>query len=197
MILRRLLRSCGLAVGSLTILVAMVYILILIQGTRDEARPANAAVVLGAAQWDGNPSPVLQARLDHAIDLYRRGFVRSIVLTGGVGRNDTLSEAAASQKYLVDQGLPAEALLLEDQGATTWESMHNAVSLMHEHRINTVLIVSDPFHMLRSLKMARDMGLEAYGSPTRTSPISANRFEEARYTLRETWAYIAYIFAQQ
>src|SRR5689334_8409148 len=134
LILLRVLRSCGLIAASLAVLVAIVYALILIQGTRDEARLANAAVVLGAAQWDGNPSPVLQARLDHAIDLYRRGFVRSIVLTGGVGHNDKLSEAAASQKYLIDHGLPAEALLLEEQGTTTWESMHNAVSLMRESR---------------------------------------------------------------
>ena len=183
-------------------LLGLVCGLIVAQGRRDEAQQVGsgqvgAALVLGAAQWNGNPSPVLRARLDHALDLYRRGQVRQIILTGGVGSGDTTSEAAASKQYLIGQGMTADALLLEDQGTTTWESLHNAVPLARTNRIGAVLLVSDPFHMLRSIKMARDLGLIAYGSPTRSSPIAAGSAEEARYILREAWAYLVYLFARE
>jgi uncharacterized SAM-binding protein YcdF (DUF218 family) len=140
---------------------------------------------------------VLRARLDHALDLYRRGQVRQIILTGGVGTGDTTSEAAAGKQYLIDHGMTADALLLEEQGTNTWESLRNAVPLARANRIGAVLLVSDPFHMLRSIKMARDLGLIAYGSPTRSSPIAAGSAEEARSVLREAWAYMVYLFARE
>lgn len=196
--LRRLLRGLlrGLLIGaaSLAALLAIVCALIVAQGQRDEARPAGAAIVLGAAQWNGAPSPVLRARLDHAIDLYQRGYVSRIILTGGASQGDQTTEAAAGRQYLVERGLPDAALLLEDQGTTTWESVQNAAALARANGIATVVLVSDPFHMLRSLKMARDLRLSAYGSPTRTSPISQNRGEELRYVVREAWAYLVYLF---
>ncbi len=187
---------------ALLVLLGLVCALIVAQGRRDEARQVGAgqvgaALVLGAAQWNGDPSPVLRARLDHALDLYRRGQVRQIILTGGVGSGDTTSEAAAGKQYLIDRGMTADALLLEEQGTTTWESLRNAVPLAHTNRIGAVLLVSDPFHMLRSIKMARDLGLIAYGSPTRSSPIAAGSAEETRYVLREAWAYMVYLFARE
>jgi uncharacterized SAM-binding protein YcdF (DUF218 family) len=196
------LRGLILITVSLLVLLGLVCVLIVAQGRRDEAQQVGAgqvgaALVLGAAQWNGNPSPVLRARLDHALDLYRRGQVRQIILTGGVGAGDTTSEAAAGKQYLVDHGMTADALLLEDQGTTTWESLRNAVPLARANRIGAVLLVSDPFHMLRSIKMARDLGLIAYGSPTRSSPIAAGSAEEARYILREAWAYMVYLFAHE
>jgi uncharacterized SAM-binding protein YcdF (DUF218 family) len=187
---------------ALLVLLGLVCALIVAQGRRDEARQVGAgqvgaALVLGAAQWNGDPSPVLRARLDHALDLYCRGQVRQIILTGGVGSGDTTSEAAAGKQYLIDRGMTADALLLEEQGTTTWESLRNAVPLAHTNRIGAVLLVSDPFHMLRSIKMARDLGLIAYGSPTRSSPIAAGSAEETRYVLREAWAYMVYLFARE
>lgn len=176
---------CGLIAG-----------LVVAQGQRDETRSADAAVVLGAAQWNGDPSPVLQARLDHARDLYRQQVVRRIILTGGVGTGDTVSEAAAGREYLLRQGVPLEALILEEQGRTTYASLRTVSNLMQANNISSVLLVSDPFHMLRSLKMAHDLGMDAYGSPTRTSPIAANRTVEARLVLRETWAYLSYMLVQ-
>jgi uncharacterized SAM-binding protein YcdF (DUF218 family) len=194
----------GLVVSAVTLLALLVLIAVLIvaQGRRDEARQVGtgrvgAALVLGAAQWNGSPSPVLRARLDHALELYRRGQVRQIILTGGVGPGDTTSEAAAGKQYLIERGMPADVLLLEEQGTTTWESLRYALPLAHDHGIGAVLLVSDPFHMLRSLKMARDLGLIAYGSPTRTSPISESTIEETRYVAREAWAYLVYLFARQ
>jgi uncharacterized SAM-binding protein YcdF (DUF218 family) len=195
------LRGLILFAITLLVLLGLVCVLIIVQGRRDEALQVGggrvgAALVLGAAQWNGDPSPVLRARLDHALDLYRRGQVRQIILTGGTGPGDTISEAAAGKQYLIDQGLTADVLLLEDRGTTTWESLQNAVPLARANRIGAVMLVSDPFHMLRSIKMARDLGLIAYGSPTRTSPIATGSAEEARYVLREAWAYLVYLFAR-
>jgi uncharacterized SAM-binding protein YcdF (DUF218 family) len=194
----------GLIVIAVTLLalLGLVCALIVVQGRRDEAQQVGAgqvgaALVLGAAQWNGDPSPVLRARLDHALELYRRGQVRQIILTGGVGSGDTTSEAAAGKQYLIDRGMAADALLLEEQGTTTWESLRNAAPLARTNRIGAVLLVSDPFHMLRSIKMARDLGLIAYGSPTRSSPIAAGSAEETRYILREAWAYMVYLFARE
>jgi uncharacterized SAM-binding protein YcdF (DUF218 family) len=195
------LRGLIIIAVTLLALLGLVCGLIVIQGRRDEARQigaghVGAALVLGAAQWNGDPSPVLRARLDHALELYRRGQVRQIILTGGTGPGDTTSEAAVGKRYLIAQGLAADALLLEEQGTTTWESLRNAVPLARANRIGAVLLVSDPFHMLRSIKMARDLGLIAYGSPTRTSPIASGSAEETRYVLRESWAYLVYLFAR-
>jgi uncharacterized SAM-binding protein YcdF (DUF218 family) len=196
-ILKALLRRLLLAGISAALLAALVGALIVVQGQRDEARDSGAAVVLGAAQWNGDPSPVLQARLDHALDLYHRGVVKHIILTGGIGAGDQLSEAAAGKQYLLDRQLSTEVLLLDERSTTTWENLQNAADLARANGIDTVLLVSDPFHMLRSLKMARDLGLSAYGSPTRSSPISGNRAEEARYVVREIWAYLVYLFARR
>jgi vancomycin permeability regulator SanA len=112
-ILKALLRGLLLTGVSVVLLVALVCALIVVQGQRDEARDSGAAVVLGAAQWNGDPSPVLRARLDHALDLYHRGVVKRIILTGGVGDGDRISEAAAGKQYLLDRQLSAEVLLLD------------------------------------------------------------------------------------
>ena len=194
----------GLAVVALSVgaLVALICALVVAEGQRDDLQDSGvgrvgAAIVLGAAQWNSDPSPVLRARLDHALDLYRRGQVRLIVLTGGVAPGDTTSEAGAGKQYLIERGLPAEVLLTEDTSTTTWENLRNSVPLVQSNRIGAVVLVSDPFHMLRALKMTRDLGLIAYGSPTRTSPISDSRAQQARYVVREAWAYLLYLFARQ
>lgn len=196
-ILRHFLRGLLAITISVAVLTGLICGLIVVQGSRDEPRQSGAAVVLGAAQWNGDPSPVLQARLDHALDLYRRGIVSKIILTGGVAPGDTFSEAAAGRQYLIGRQLPPEALLLDELSTTTWENMQNAAELARANGINSVLLVSDPFHMLRSLKMARDLRLVANGSPTRTSPISGNQVEELRYVLRESGAYLIYLFARR
>ena len=201
-LLNGFVRGLILIAVTLLLLLGLVCALIVIQGRRDEAQQVGAgqvgaALVLGAAQWNGDPSPVLRARLDHALELYRRGQVRQIILTGGVGAGDTTSEAAAGKQYLIERGMTADALLLEEQGTNTWESLRNAVPLARANRISAVLLVSDPFHMLRSIKMARDLGLIAYGSPTRSSPIVTGSAEEIRSVLREAWAYLVYLFARE
>jgi uncharacterized SAM-binding protein YcdF (DUF218 family) len=168
---------------------------VLIWERHDQARPTSAIVVLGAAQYVGHPSPVLRARLDHAIDLWRRNLAPLMIVTGGTGRGDTTSEAAVSQRYAVQRGVPASAILLETEGRTTSESMEGVAALMRQRARRDVLLVSDPFHMLRLTILARRHGLEPYASPTPTSPIAASPSERWKYALSESVkAPLAFIF---
>jgi len=139
---------------------------------RDTARPAAAIVVLGAAQYVGRPSPVLRARLDHAIDLWRRGLAPRIIFTGGFGDHDTTSEAAVGQRYAIARGVPPRAILIENRGRSTAASLQQVADLMDAEPSRDVILVSDPFHMLRLSILARRFGLTPFSSPTRTSPIS-------------------------
>ena len=153
---------------------------------RDNARPASAIVVLGAAQYVGHPSPVLRARLDHAIDLYRRGLAPKMIFTGGFGDRDTTSEAAVGQRYAIEHGVPARAILIENSGRSTSESLQHVAALMDAEPSREVILVSDPFHMLRLSILARRHGMVPYASPTRTSPISMSRRESWKYALAES-----------
>ena len=160
--------------------------LVVIWGMRDEAGPADAIVVLGAAQWDGRPSPVLRARLEHAHKLWRDGQAPWLVVTGGVGAGDTTSEAKVSQRFLGQLGVPQKNVLMEAMGRTTEQSMRGVASILREKQLKRVLLVSDPFHMLRLDIVARSHGLVPLTSPTRTSPISRNTFELVTYVLAES-----------
>lgn len=162
--------------------------------------PADAIVVLGAAQYGGRPSPVLRSRLDHALSLWKAAEAPRIVVTGGRRQGDLISEAAAGRRYLARRGVPNAAILLEPAGRTSLASIEGAASVLHALRDSTpagradrlpdrprVLVVSDPFHMLRLDILARLHGLQPLPSPTRTSPISANR-AVLEYMLRESVA---------
>jgi uncharacterized SAM-binding protein YcdF (DUF218 family) len=168
--------------------------LVYLQGQQDQTQRADAAVVLGAAVWVGNPSPVLKARLDHALQLYQTNTIDKIIVTGGIGTGDNMSEAEAGAAYLMENGVPATDILQETIGKSTFQSLQGAVVLAQANTIKSVLIVSDPFHMLRSLKMAGDLGLSASASPTTTSPISRRPAEEWLYMVRESVAYTSYLF---
>lgn len=140
-------------------------------GAGDQARPVDAIVVMGAAQYDGRPSPQLQARLDHALGLWRFGVAPLVVVTGGKQPLDRFTEAEASAAYLVDNGVPLEALVLEGEGTNSYDSLAATAALLRERGLSTVVLVSDPFHSLRIRLTAEELGLEAYVSPTRTSPV--------------------------
>jgi uncharacterized SAM-binding protein YcdF (DUF218 family) len=152
----------------------------------DAIRPAQAIVIMGAAQYRGRPSPVLRARLDHGIELWKQGFATRMVLTGGTGDGDSTSEAAASRRYVVEHGVPDAALLLETQGRTTEESLRGVAAIMETQGSKTVILVSDPFHMLRLSILARRMGLDPQTSPTRTSPLSSSWADMSKYLLSES-----------
>jgi len=153
---------------------------------RDEAQPAEAIVVFGTAQFDGEPSPVLAARLDHAIELYERDLAPVVVVTGGSQPGDRFTEAAASANYLLERGLPDEDVLREVSGTSSWQSLAAVSEFLAERGITEVLLVSDPFHSLRISAMADELGLDGHPSPTRTSPISG--MSEVQYMARETVA---------
>ena len=155
-------------------------------GARDQAASADAIVVLGAAQYDGRPSPVLRARLDHGIALWRRGLAPWLILTGGTGSGDTTSEAAVSRRYAMRNGVPDEAILLETRGRTTSESIRGVAALLDTRHLHRVILVSDPFHMLRLRIIAGRHGLAALMSPTANGPISSNRREAVGRVLGES-----------
>lgn len=174
--------------GLLVLLVAWIAsaVAVVDRGRRDEARRADAIIVLGAAQYSGRPSPVLRARLDHAIDLWKQGLAPVLVLTGGTGAGDTTSEAAVGRRYAIKQGIPAGAIHMENEGRTTMESLQGVADLGELDDRSTVILVSDPFHMLRLSILVRRLGMTPLTSPTRTSPISENRTQALRYILSES-----------
>jgi uncharacterized SAM-binding protein YcdF (DUF218 family) len=156
---------------------------------RDEARRSSAIVVLGAAQYNGEPSAVLRARLDHAAALYHKGFADTVVVTGGRQPGDRFTEATASAFYLGKQGVPDSAVLREVQGRSSWESLAAASAFLKQRGLKRVVLVSDGFHAARIKAMASELGLDPATSPTRTSPITG--MSEAGYLARETVAVAA------
>ena len=154
--------------------------------TSDQAREADAIVVLGAAQYDGRPSQALRGRLDHARSLYERGYAERIVVTGGRREGDRFTEAAAGAAYLEDQGVPGGAIERETTGGTSFASLAATARFLQEDGIQRVLLVSDPFHNLRVVRIAEEVGLEAYPSASTTSPFRG--IAELRQMGRETVA---------
>ena len=173
-------------VGALFLYVAVTFVQVWMASRQDNARSAQAIVVFGAAQYNGEPSPVLKARLDHAIDLYRRRLAPVIVVTGGRQPGDRFTEAAASASYLSSHGVPDKDVLREVSGQSSWQSLAATATFLKERGIGRVLLVSDPFHSFRIGAMADELGLDAHVSPTKSSPISG--ISAARYMVRETAA---------
>jgi vancomycin permeability regulator SanA len=155
-------------------------------GRREEAQRADAIVVLGAAQYEGRPSPVLKARLDHAAALWARGLAPMMIVTGGRGVGDTTSEAAVGRHYLVQHGVPADSIALDIEGLTTSQSMLAVRRVLGREAYPAVILVSDPFHMLRLAILARRLHMIPLLSPTRTSPISTRPWQQLRYVLAES-----------
>jgi uncharacterized SAM-binding protein YcdF (DUF218 family) len=187
--MRRHLAILSAAVlAGLLALAALVTYRIWDQGARDEARPADAIVVLGAAQYDGRPSQILVARLSHAVDLYERGMAPLIVVTGGKREGDRTTEAAVARAYAIERGVPDSAILSEDQGRTTLESLEGVAELFREHDLGTAIVVSDRTHILRVLRIATDLGISALGSPTTTSPLETHPEWQVEATVHELGA---------
>jgi uncharacterized SAM-binding protein YcdF (DUF218 family) len=165
------------------------------QGGRDDQRPAGAIGVLGAAQYDGRPSGVFSARLDHAVALYLDGIAPYLVVTGGKLPGDRTTEAAVARAYALERGVPPDHILMEDQGRSTLESLRSVGSILHDRGIRDAVFVSDRTHMLRVLRMARDQGIVAYGSPTTTSPSDASPDRRLAATIHELGALGLYFLA--
>lgn len=165
---------------------ALSAVTVLRAASHDEAQRAQAIVVLGAAQYRGRPSPVLRARLDHAVALYHQGIAPRVVLTGGVAEGDTASEAAVSRLYALRAGVPDSAILLENEGRTTGQSLTRVARLLRARRLDTVVVVSDPFHVLRAERVAARAGLTTFASPTQTTDVWGRIARQPAYFLGET-----------
>ncbi len=152
---------------------------------------ADAIVVLGAAQYNGRPSPVFQARLDHALSMFRNGFSDRIIVAGGGRAGDVYTEGEAGREYLMGEGVPLESVNASEQGNTTVQSLRAVADLMRSEGLDSAFLVSDPWHNLRVRRMARDLGITAYVSATGAS---AARSQETRFSgyTRETFAYLWY-----
>ena len=159
--------------------------------SRDEAHTADAIVILGAAQYNGSPSPVLRARLDHALHLYKRGYSRAIITTGSYGPDPNFSEAHVATAYLTEHGVDPADIITEQASLTTHDSIRAASLLVKSKAWKSVLVVSDGFHLFRTREMFTDEGITAYTSPAPDSPIE-NSSQRFWYSLREVFLFSAY-----
>jgi uncharacterized SAM-binding protein YcdF (DUF218 family) len=162
------------------------------QGNRDERPPVDAIVVMGAAQYDGRPSPVFAARLDHAIELFHEGVAPRLIVTGGKREGDRTTEAASARSYAIQHDVPDAAILTEDTSRTTLQSIRRVAALMRDEGMGRAVFVSDPSHMLRVLRMASDQEITAYGSPTRTSPLERDTARRLDAIVHELGALAVY-----
>jgi uncharacterized SAM-binding protein YcdF (DUF218 family) len=175
------------AIAILCVAIWVSFVMAIVEaGRRDDAGRADAIIVLGAAQYEGRPSPVLRARLDHAASLWNRGLAPRMIVTGGRGVGDTTSEAAVGKRYLVQRGIPGDSIWMDTEGLTTSQSMVAVRRLLGVKANPSVLIVSDPFHMLRLAILARRLHMIPLLSPTRTSPISTRPVQQFRYVMAES-----------
>jgi uncharacterized SAM-binding protein YcdF (DUF218 family) len=159
--------------------------LIEMQSLEDEAQPADVILVLGAAEYRGKPSPVLRARLDHALSLYMRGMAPRIITSGGAGGDPVFTEAEVSRDYLTMRGLPSEAIILEPNGDSTVHSIMAVAEILRRMNLHTVILVSDGYHIFRAKRILEFEGFTAYGSP---------RLMPTQGTLRERWLYLRQAF---
>ena len=183
---------CKFIIGPALLVLGLVAASIYTYGKNSIDVNGDAAIVLGAAVWGNEVSPVFRERINHAIDLYRTGKVRKIIFTGGQGNRDELTEAAEARQFAIKNGIPEKDILIEESSHTTYENVVNAKRLADAHGLKRVLIVSDPMHMKRAVSMAKDIGLEAYPSPTPTTRYQGWR-SQLESLAHETYYYIGYL----
>lgn len=165
---------------------------------KDERPKVDAIVVLGAAQYDGRPSAIYEARLEHAVDLWRDEVAPLLVFTGGKEPGDRFTEGGSGARWARERGVPGSVVLTEERSRTTYQNLAGARQLLErrdpggQHRI---VVVSDPFHMFRAVRQAADLGMDAYPSPTRTSPLSASPLKLTELVLREDLAIAGYLLS--
>jgi uncharacterized SAM-binding protein YcdF (DUF218 family) len=161
----------------------------------NDSSPADAAIVLGAAVWGSRPSPVFAERINHGVHLYQEGRVQAIIFTGGLGPGDRLSEAEAAKAYAVARGVPATDIYIETVSTFTYENVAQAAQIVEQQGFSRVLVVSDPLHMKRSVTIARDLGLDAFPSPTPTSRYRS-WWSKLGFLVRESGWYAGYVLLQ-
>jgi uncharacterized SAM-binding protein YcdF (DUF218 family) len=150
------------------------------QSTRDEARPADVIIVMGAAEYRGHPSPVLKLRLDHAVNLYQKHLAPYIMTTGGPGGDPSFTEAGVGRSYLIDRGIPAESIIVEEEGESTAYSLSAASEILRRMGLRSCIIVSDGYHVFRVKRILQQKGFQVFGSP---------RVQRETTSAREWWLY--------
>jgi uncharacterized SAM-binding protein YcdF (DUF218 family) len=185
---RTVLKVAAIVLGLLVAYVGVTFVQVWHASHQDDARRADAIIVLGAAQFNGTPSKVLQARLDHAADLYRQGLAPLVVVTGGKqeGDTDVETEASVSAAYLESKGVPGSAIERETTSRNSYDELQASARFLRARGITEVLLVSDPFHAYRIGAIAGQVGLHPHVSPTPTSPVHG--IDNAQALLRETIA---------
>ena len=185
-------RVFGAAVLAALLLVASTALAIWWTARQDSRPTADAIVVLGSAQYNGVPSSIFEARLEHARALWEDGVAPVVVTVGGKAAGDQFTEAEAGRAYLADSGIPEDALLAVEEGVDTLESMRVVSGAFTERGWSSAVLVTDPWHAMRAERMAEDAGVSAESSPTRQGPAVQTRATQFRYILRETAAYLLY-----
>jgi uncharacterized SAM-binding protein YcdF (DUF218 family) len=185
-------RVAGAAVLAFVLLIASTALAIWWNARQDSRPESDAIVVLGSAQYNGVPSSIFEARLEHAVTLYEDGVAPMIVTVGGRAAGDEFTEAEAGRDYLAASGVPGDALLAVPEGVDTLESMRAVSTAFGERGWTRAVVVTDPWHAMRAERMAEDAGIEADSSPTRQGPAVQTRGTQFRYILRETAAYLLY-----
>ncbi|MDZ8034459.1 MAG: YdcF family protein [Nostoc sp. DedQUE08] len=179
-------------ISALSLAIASSASSIYLYGRSNNNIKADAAIVLGAAVWKEEPSPVFRERINHAINLYKNGFVKTIIFTGGVGESNEPAEAIVGKNYAIAHQVKAADILIETQSRTTHQNLKNALEVANAHQLTKFLIVSDPLHMKRAVLMARGLGMDAHSSPTPTTRYRSFR-SQMEFLSRETYFYFVYL----
>ncbi|WP_414530680.1 YdcF family protein [Nodularia chucula] len=179
-------------ISALLLAIASTATSIYLYGSSSNNIKADAAIVLGAAVWGEEPSPVFRERINHAINLYKNGSVKTIIFTGGVGESNEPPEAIVGKNYAIAQQVKAADILTETQSRTTHQNLKNALEVANDYQLTKFLIVSDPLHMKRAVLMAQGLGMDAYSSPTPTTRYRSFRSQMA-FLSRETYFYFFYL----
>ena len=164
---------------------------IYLYGSNTSKVPADAAIVLGAAAWGDKPSPVFRERINHGINLYKSNHIQRLIFTGGQGDSSEPAEAIVAKRYAIAQGVDATDILTETNSRTTRQNLYYASQVADTHQLRRILIISDPLHMKRSVLMARDLGMDAYPSPTPTTRYRSLK-SQMSFLARETYFYFVY-----
>lgn len=178
--------------SALLLAIASTAMSIYLYGNHTQNLKADAAIVLGAAVWGKEPSPVFRERINHAINLYKNGDVNQIIFTGGVGDQNEAAEAIVGKNYAIQQGVKTDDILIETLSRTTQQNLKNAREILSHHKLTKCLIVSDPLHLKRAVLIARDLGIDAHPSPTPTTRYRSWQ-SQIPFLMRETYFYFVYL----
>ena len=179
-------------------LIVLAYIVVLFglirrSAIRDDVQQADVIIVFGAAQYNGRPSPVFRARLDHTANLFKSNYSKKIITTGGHGFDARFTEAGVGKNYLVKQDIPADCIVTEPGGSTTLDTIERLLEFLKLQNLNRVIAVSDGFHLFRIKQIFRDHRIVAYGSPAKHSPIESSFRSRVWASLREVVVYTGYL----